>query len=124
MSTVLGALRTRASYFFIVVGIAWAAIGVLLGSKLVAWPAAACIVGGVLIMYRPTGSLTWAWGISTAAMGFIASIYQLYAWEPLLSGYFSTLATAAIVGFTVFAFVHVLLFYAGTGPRAVRSETS
>jgi hypothetical protein len=125
MSSVLGMVRSRAAYLFIVVGVVWAALGFLLGSVLAAWPTVACLAGGALLMLRPLDRLTWAWGISTAAMGLIVSLYQIYAWGPLVSGAFSTLAAEALAGFTLFALVHVLLFYAGAkGPSAVRRATS
>jgi hypothetical protein len=124
MSSVIGRLRGFAAYFFIVVGLVWAAVGALTGSALVAWPAGACFVGGAFIRFLPGRRLTWAWGLSTAAMGFIVSIYQIYAWSPLVGGAFSTLAGTALGGFAVFAVVHVLLFYAGASPGALRSETS
>ncbi|MDG6990206.1 MAG: hypothetical protein JRM99_02160 [Nitrososphaerota archaeon] len=125
MASVLGMLRTYAPYLFIAVGVAWGAIGAFTGSFLVAWPAVACVAGGVMLRQIPGHRLTWAWVVSTASMGLIVSVYQVYAWEPFLGGAFSTIAAASLAGFTVFALVHVLLFYVGaSAARPVRSETS
>ena len=125
MSSIPGLLRSNAAYFFIAVGVVWAVLGVYTGSKLVAWPAIACIAGGIMLKVWPGRKITWSWAISTAAMGLIVSAYQVYAWAPLVGGDFSALAGATIAGFTVFAVVHLFLFYAGTAaPQAVRSETS
>ena len=125
MSGVFGTIRSNASYFFIVVGLVWAAIGVLTGSALVAWPAVACVAGGLLLRLRPGQRLAWSWAIATAALGLIVSVYQVWAWAPLLGGTFSTLADEALAGFAIFAFVHLLMLYAGASAQVpVRSETS
>ena len=117
--------RRYAAYFFILVGLVWAALGAITGAALVAWPAVACIAGGVLVKFFPGGRLTWSWGLATAAMGLIISVYEVYAWAPLVGGAFSGVADATLAGFLVFALVHVLLFYAGTGsPGPVKSATS
>ena len=124
MSSVFGVLKGNAPYFFIAVGVAWGALGAFIGSFLVAWPVVACVAAGVLMRQMPGHRLTWAWAIATAALGFIASIYQVYAWAPLVGGAFSTLAWASIAGFAAFAAVHVLLLYVGGAAEPVRSETS
>lgn len=125
MASVFGMLRSNAAYFFILVGLVWAAVGVLTGTLLVAWPAVACIAGGVLLKMMPGHRLTWAWVVATAAMGFLISVYQLYAWAPFAGGFFSALAGEALAGFGVFAVVHVVLLFAGVGgTKPVRSETS
>jgi hypothetical protein len=124
MATPLGLLRSRAAYFFFVVGAAWAGVGVYTGSTLVAWPAVACLAGGALLKLFPGRRLTWAWGVATASMGGIISLYQVYAWEPLLGGAFSGLAAASMAGFALFTVVHLLLLYAGAGTGPLRSETS
>lgn len=125
MASAFRMMRGSAPYFFIVVGLVWAAVGVLTASLLVAWPAFACVAGGLLLKLLPGRRLTWAWAVATASMGFIVSIYQVYAWAPLVGGAFSTLAEATLAGFLVFALVHALLFYAGAGlPETVKSATS
>jgi hypothetical protein len=124
MASVLGMFRSQAAYFFIVVGLVWGAVGVLISSYLTAWPVVACLVAGVLLKIKPGYRLTWAWAIATASMGFLVSAYQVYAWAPFLGGAFSTLAGETLAGFAVFAVVHVLLFYAGVArPKAVKSAT-
>jgi hypothetical protein len=67
----------------------------------------------------PSGRLTWSWAVATAVMGFLLSAYQVYAWLSFLGGAFSTLAVASVIGFAVFAVVHVLLFYASTSKPSV-----
>ncbi|MDE1858529.1 MAG: hypothetical protein KGI26_05650 [Thaumarchaeota archaeon] len=125
MASVVGMLRTYVPYLFIAVGVAWGAIGAFTGSFLVAWPAVACIVGGIFLRQMPGHRLTWAWAVATASMGLIVSVYQVYAWEPFLGGAFSTIAAASLAGFAVFAVVHVFLLYAGAAAaKPVRSETS
>lgn len=125
MASVFGMLKSSAAYFFIVVGVVWAGIGALTGTSLTAWPAAACLVAGVLLRIRPSYRLTWAWALATASMGFLVSAYEVYAWEPLVGGAFSTLAGESLGGFAVFAVVHLFLLYAGAaGPKALKSGTS
>ncbi|MDG6985976.1 MAG: hypothetical protein JRM73_04430 [Nitrososphaerota archaeon] len=125
MSSTFGALKSNAPYLFIMVGLIWAAIGVLTGAIFTGWPVAACIAAGVLVKFRPGKRLTWAWAVSTAVLGFIISLYQLYAWSPFLGGAFSSLAGEALAGFAVFALVHVFLGYVGSASLApVKSETS
>jgi len=124
MSRVIGALKSYAAYLFIAVGVAWAAVGVLTGSALVAWPSVACIIGGAFLRIWPGRRLTWAWALSTASMGFIVSVYQVYAWAPMLGGEFSSLAATALVLFAVFAAVHAVLFYAGASAKPIRPGTS
>ena len=125
MASAFGAMKSNAPYLFIVVGLIWAAVGVMTDSIFTGWPVAACIAAGVLIKFRPGRKLTWAWAVSTAVLGFVVSIYQLYAWAPFLGGAFSGLAGEALAGFTILALVHVFLGYAGaSAPGRVRSETS
>ncbi|MDG7010918.1 MAG: hypothetical protein JRN57_02235 [Nitrososphaerota archaeon] len=125
MASVYGMLRGRAAYFFIAVGVVWAVVGLLSDLALVAWPAVACIAGGALLLLVPSHRLTWPWLVATAAMGFLVSVYQVYAWSPLVGGAFSTLADEATAGFAVFALVHVLLFFTGAwSQRSVRPGTS
>ena len=125
MATVFGVLKGNAPYLFIAVGVVWAAVGVLTGSLLVAWPAVACVAGGLMLKLLPGRRLTWSWAVATASMGFIVSVYQVYAWAPLVGGAFSTLAETTLAGFLVLALVHVLLFYAGVGtPKPIKSGTS
>ncbi|MDG6910209.1 MAG: hypothetical protein JRN08_07550 [Nitrososphaerota archaeon] len=125
MVDIAAMLRRYTAYFFIVVGIVWAAMGALTGTVLLAWPAVACIAGGLMVKLLPGRRLTWSWGLATASMGLIVSLYQVYAWAPLLGGAFSAVAGTTMVAFLLFALVHVLLFYAGAGfSGAIKSETS
>ena len=89
-------------------------MAVLAASALIAWPVVACIAGGLMLRRWPTRRLTWAWAVATAAMGFLLSAYQVYAWLLFIGGAFSSLAAASSVGFAVLAVVHVFLFYAAT----------
>jgi hypothetical protein len=113
MPKILDALVTNAAYAFIVVGVAWLVVAILAGSSLILWPVVACVAGGLQLKLWPSGRLTWAWAISSAAMGFTLSAYLVYAWSGFLGGAFSSLAAGALVGFLVLAIAHVFLFYAG-----------
>ncbi len=119
MPRILDALVTNAPYAFIAVGVVWVAVAVLAGSAMVLWPVVACLAAGIQLKMWPGRRLTWAWAVSTAAMGLLLSAYQVYAWLGFLGGAFSTLASASLVGFIVLAAAHVVLFYAGTAkPRS------
>lgn len=118
MSSLLGALRSNSAYAFFAVGIFWLAVAVLAGSTLILWPVAACLLGGVLLKVWPGGRLTWAWALSTAALGFLVAAYQVYAWLPYLGGAFSSTAAEAAAVFAVLALLHAFLFYAGYRPPA------
>ncbi|MDG6916729.1 MAG: hypothetical protein JRM85_03950 [Nitrososphaerota archaeon] len=106
-------LRGYAPYFFWVIAVVWVAVGVEGGSTLIAWPVTACAVSGVLLKLRPGWRLTFSWSVSSAVLGLLISVYQVYAWSPLLAGDFSSLAASALGVFTVLAVVHVFLLYAG-----------
>ncbi len=118
MSSVLGALRAKASYAFFAVGLVWLALAVLAGSALTLWPVVAFLVGGYMLRTMPGRRLTWAWVVSSAVLGLLLSAYQVYAWAPFLEGAFSTVAIVSIVGFAIFAVVHAVLFYVGLKPAA------
>jgi hypothetical protein len=122
MPNVVGMLRANSAYAFLAVGVVWLAVAVLAGSALVLWPVVACFVSGYALKMMPGHRFTWAWVLSSAVMGFLLSTYQIYAWSPFVGGAFSTLAATILVGFAVFAVVHVFLFYAGLRP-AVALDT-
>lgn len=123
MSSILGSLRANSPYAYIAVGVVWLAVAALAGSALILWPVLACVLGGVQLRLWPTRRLTWAWAVSTAALGFLISAYQVYAWLPFLVGAFSSVAAAASALFVVLALLHVFLFYAGSRPpRAEESK--
>jgi hypothetical protein len=119
MPKFLDTLEAYAAYAFIVVGVIWLVIAVLGDSSLILWPVLACIAGGIMLREWPSGRLTWAWAVATAVMGFLLSAYQVYAWLSFLGGAFSTLAVASVIGFAVFAVVHVFLFYAAVSKPSV-----
>ena len=119
MPKFLDTLVAYAAYAFIAVGVIWLAIAFLGGSSLILWPALACIVGGIMLREWPNGRLTWSWAVATAVMGFLLSVYQVYAWLSFLGGAFSTLAAVSVIGFAVFAIVHVFLFYASTSKPGI-----
>lgn len=111
-------LRTYAAYFYFVVAVAWLGVAALENSALTSWPVVACLVAGLLLRFSPNGRITFAWAVSTATMGLLVAVYQVYAWAPLLGGDFSAVAGPAVTGFSLFALVHVFLFYAGASrPR-------
>ncbi len=118
MPGILGTLRANAAYVFMAVGVAWLAVAVLAGSALILWPVLAFLISGFMLKMMPGKRFTWAWVVSSAVMGFILSAYQVYAWSPFVGGNFTTLAAASLVGFALFAAVHLLLFYVGLKPTA------
>ena len=98
-------------------------VAIIASSPLILWPVVACIAGGVMLRQMPAYRITWAWVVSSAALGFIISAYGVYTWSWFLGGAFSALAAGAFAGFAVLAVVHVLLFYAGTTkPAAEEAE--
>jgi hypothetical protein len=118
MPRVSGALRSNAAYGFIAVGAVWAAVAFATRSYLVLWPVLTCILSGVFLRMRPGGRLTWAWSASSAVLGLLLSGYQVYVAAPLVQGTFTSIASLSLVGFSLFALVHVLLLYAGTSAPA------
>jgi hypothetical protein len=120
MPDIPGLLRGNAAYLFIAVGVVWIAVAIVTGSSLLAWPVVACLVSGALLKLYPSKRITWAWAISTAGLGLLLSAYQVYAWSPFIGGAFSTLAGSALAVFVVLAAAHVVLLYAGTGPRLAK----
>jgi hypothetical protein len=116
MFDVIGLLRKNATYAFFVVALAWLAVAVLGNSPLTLWPFVACVVSGIALRMWPSQRFTWAWVVSTAVLGFLLSVYQVYAWAPFLGGTFSVLAATSFVGFGIFAIAHVFLFFAGLKP--------
>jgi hypothetical protein len=124
MPRLLDSLVANAAYAFILVGVIWLGVAIFAHSLLILWPVIAFITGGIQLKLWPTGRLTWAWAISTAVMGFLISAYQVYAWAGFVGGVFSSLATASLVGFLVFAAAHVLLIFAGTSKPKEPKSTS
>jgi hypothetical protein len=116
MPSILGTIRTNSAYAFFGVGVVWLAVAVVAWSGLVLWPVVAFLVSGYMLRQMPGRRLTWAWVVATTVLGFILSAYQVYAWAPFIGGAFSTLAAVSLAGFTVFALVHLLLFYVGLRP--------
>ncbi|HXW94984.1 MAG TPA: hypothetical protein VEJ19_04695 [Nitrososphaerales archaeon] len=124
MPKFLDTLVANAAYGFMAVGVIWLAIAVLSDSALLGWPVVACIAGGIMLREWPSGRLTWPWAVATAAMGFLLSAYQVYAWLSFLGGAFSTLAVVSIIGFALLAFLHVLLLYTATSKPAIAKAAS
>ena len=116
MPSIVSMLRANSAYEFLAVGVVWLAVAVLAGSALILWPVVACFVSGYALKMRPGRRFTWAWAVSSAVLGFLLSAYQVYAWSPFVGGAFTTLAATSLVGFAVFAAVHLFLFYAGLRP--------
>jgi len=124
MLDVIDLLRRYAVYDFFVVAVIWLAVAVLGNSPLTLWPVVACIVSGITLRMWPGERITWAWCVSTAVLGFLLAAYQVYAWAPFIGGTFTTLAVTALVGFAVFAIVHVFLFFVGLKPTLPQPGTS
>ncbi len=114
MTDVGGFLREYSPYLFWVIAAVWAVVGVDGRSVLMAWPVVACALSGVLLEFKPGWRVTFSWAASTAVMGLLICVYQVYAWSPLLAGDFSALAASTLGAFAVLAVVHVFLLYAGT----------
>ena len=109
-------LKSNLAYEFIAVGIVWTVVAVGLGLALVLWPALTCYVAGLLVKFLPLERITWPWAISSAALGLLVSAYQVYVAIPFISSAFSLVGTETLVGFVVFAFVHLVLLYFGYSP--------
>ena len=124
MPKLLQPLVAYAPYFFIAVGAVWLAVAFLTGSTLILWPAVACVAAGLLLRQMPSLRFTWAWVVSSAAMGFLISAYQVYAWSGFLGGAFSSLAAGSLAGFAILAVVHVFLIYAGASKPVVKESPS
>jgi hypothetical protein len=123
MPSIVRILRDNSSNAFIGVGVVWLAVAVLAGSAIVLWPVVTFIASGIMLRVMPSHRFTWAWVVASASLGFILSAYLVYAWAPFIGGTFSTLAAGAMVGFAIFAVVHVLLFYVGLRPAPNTSAT-
>jgi hypothetical protein len=111
-------LKSNLAYEFIVVGVVWAIAAVGLGLVLVLWPVLTCLAAGLLLMFLPSGRITWPWATSSAILGFLVSAYQAYVAIPLVSSAFSLVATETLAGFAFFALVHLVLLYSGYSPAA------
>jgi hypothetical protein len=109
-------LKTNLAYEFMVVGALWAVVAVEFGLVLVVWPALTCIAAGLLLKFLPSGRITWAWGTSSAVLGFLVSAYQACVAVLFISGTFSFVATETLVGFAFFALAHLVLLYSGYSP--------
>ena len=118
MSRVLGTLKSNVAYVFLVAGAVWLGVAFNIRSYLVLWPALTCLVSGGLLRVRPGERLTWAWASASAVLGLILSGYQAYVAVPLVGGPFSATASLSLVGFLAFAFLHLVLLYAGGSARA------
>lgn len=113
MSRVLDPLRENAAYVFLAVGVVWVVVAYVVGSLFVLWPVVTCFAAGVLLRLRPGERLTWAWVSATAALGFLLSGYQAYVASSLVGSALSSVAAISAGAFSVFAVVHLLLFYLG-----------
>ena len=122
MPDVRAFLKDYAPYLFWVVAVVWIAIGVEGGSTLMAWPVVACVLSGILLKFRRAWAITFSWAASTAVLGLLISVYQVYAWTPLLAGDFSALAVSALGLFAVLAVVHLFLLYAGAS-KPLQAQT-
>ncbi len=111
MPKVLDILKSNLAYDFIVVGVAWAVVAVGLGLILVSWPALTCLVAGLLLKFRPSTRITGPWATSSSVLGFLVSAYQAFVAVPFVSGIFSLVGIETLVGFVLFALVHLVLLY-------------
>jgi len=118
MSRVLGPLRSRAPYAFMVVGVAWIAVAVSVRSLLVLWPVVALLGAGVLLKIKPSDRFTWAWSRSSAVLGLLLSAWRAYQSIPFIGGSFTTIASISLGAFAAFGVVHFLLLYLGNEPTA------
>ncbi len=116
MPGMLDFLKVNIAYEFIVVGVVWLAVAYIAG-PLVLWPVVTCVAAGVLIRIKPGMRLTWAWGVSSAALGLLVSAYAAYSNVGLVNGPFSTIAVLSLGGFGVFALVHLFLLYGAYSPK-------
>lgn len=120
---ILGTIRSRSSYGYLIVGAAWLGVAFVAGSLLILWPVVACVVSGLLLMLKPGERLTWAWVLATAALGLLLAAYQVYSWAPFVVGAFAAIAGEAIAVFIVLGVVHGLLLFVGSsGWTSARSE--
>ncbi len=110
-------LESNLAYEFIVVGIAWTAIAVVLGLVLVLWPALTCLVAGILLKFLSSTRITWPWAVSSAVLGFLVSAYQAFVAAPFVSGTFSSIGIETLAGFALFALVHLVLLYLAYSPK-------
>ncbi|MBI3840490.1 MAG: hypothetical protein HY297_00795 [Thaumarchaeota archaeon] len=113
MSDFVQTLKTNTSYGFMAVGAVWLVIALYISSALVIWPVATCVVSGLLLRLRPRERITWAWASSTAVLGALVSAYRAYIAIPFIFGAFQVVSAISIVGFGLFAVVHLFLLYAG-----------
>ena len=116
MPKVFALLKSSLPYEFIAVGVVWGIIAALVGVTVVLWPAVTCVLAGVLLKLQPSGRVTVPWATSSAVLGLLVSGYQAYVAIPMASGVFSTVAVETLVGFLVFAVVHLFLLYGGYRP--------
>lgn len=113
MPGIFDTLKSNAAYGFIVVAAIWGVLAYVASAGVVLWPAATCLLSGLLLKLRPGERLTWAFSTSSALLGFLVAGYQVYFWSPLIGGSLSSLAGISIGMFVVFAAVHLFLVYAG-----------
>jgi hypothetical protein len=109
-------LKSNLPYEFVAVGVVWTVVAVGLGLAVVLWPALTCYVAGLLLKFLPSERITWPWAISSACLGLLVSVYQVYVAIPFVSSAFSLVGTETLVGFVVFSLVHLVLLYFGYSP--------
>ncbi len=114
MPSIADTIKANAAYVFVAVGVVWAVLAYVASAGVVLWPSATCLLSGVLMKLRPGERLTWAFSISSAALGLLVSGYQVYFWSPLVGGSASSMAGISMGLFGVFAAVHLYLIYAGS----------
>jgi hypothetical protein len=120
MQSALSGVRKNLAYAFVIFGLVWVFVAYLTGSLLVIWPAAACIVAGVLIKLMPSSRITIAWGPSAAILGLLLCAYQVYVAVQLLTGAFVTIATMSIVVFFILGVGHAYLAFASYSSPQVK----
>lgn len=113
MSSVVGFFKNNNSYPFFAVGIAWIGVAWAISAPLVLWPAVTLILGGLLLKVLPGERITWSWALSSAGLGLVLSVYQAYASLGVAFGPFARVALGSLLGFAIFALVHVFLLYEG-----------
>ncbi len=114
-------LRSYAAYLFVVAGACWLAVTYDEGSLFILWPALASFVGGGLLFFRPSHSLTWAWTASCAFFGLIVALYQVYASAGGLADPFAVTNAVSVGVFGAFAVGEAVLMLWGR-PLQAKSE--
>jgi hypothetical protein len=110
-------LRSSAPYLFILVGLVWIALAYDAYTNLLGWPAGVCLVSGVLLRFRRDANVTVSFSRAASLFGFLVSAYQVYVASLLIGGPFTVLASSSVAAFSLFAAVHVILFYSAGGQQ-------